>query len=499
MTTTRSRKWGETLAEPEGLRKGADHEFLDAVQQFLPDLRAGAFCIELFDAVQHDAGQRSWIAAMDQAGRSLRGARSLHSSERRFVGDALHELVRGLRRLRAIAGERRPTATQLYLTWLIDGLTTQRADALPSTLVRAAERAGLSVPALLERRARLGERLAAAASLSSEEQIDAIGEALSYPSWIVRALRDDLGLGVALDVLREQNRRAPLTVRANALRCDRDTLAERLRGEGLAVEPTGLSAHGLSIDGRVNVYGTQAFADGLVEIQDEGSQLIAELCAPPPGSVVVDLCAGAGGKTLALGAMLGNKGRIVALDVDGRKLEELQKRARRAGLSNVQAVCLREDWATAGGTGELPEWLRLRGAERVLVDAPCSGLGVLRRHPEARWHLQPRDVEELTAKQRAILSAAAALTRGDGRGPGRLIYATCTLLRRENDDIVDGFLASHPDFAPLATKEILGSERASRLGDGLRLRLRPTAGGPDGFFAAVMRHTDRRPAADIHL
>lgn len=432
---------------------------------------------------------------MDQAGRTLRAARSLHSSERRFVGDALHEVVRGLRRLRAIAGERRPTAIQLYLTWLIDGLIEQSArsgdvqPSLPISLLRGAERAGLEVPKLIERRASLASRLAAVESLAAENQIDAIGEALSYPGWIVRALHDDLGLEAALAVLRAQNSRAPLTVRANALRCEREALAERLRAEGLSVEPTQLSLHGLTVDGRVNVYGTQAFAEGLLEIQDEGSQLIAELCAPPPGGVVVDLCAGAGGKTLALAALLGNKGRIVAMDIDGRKLDELQKRARRAGLSNVQAVCLPEDWAMAGGTGELPEWLRLRGAERVLVDAPCSGLGVLRRHPEARWHLQPRDVEELVVKQRAILNAAASLTRGDGRGPGRLIYATCTLLKRENDEIVDAFLAAHPDFAPLATKEIFGSERASRLGDGQRLRLRPSAGGPDGFFAAVMRHT----------
>ena len=350
---------------------------------------------------------------------------------------------------------------------------------------------GLDAQALLGRRAAIDERLAEVQSLPPDAQIDAMGDALSYPGWLVRALRDDLGLVTALALLKAQNTRAPLTVRANAIRCDRETLAARLEQEGIATTKTAGSRFGLTLEEncRVNIYGTQAFADGLLEIQDEGSQLISELCAPPPGSVVVDVCAGAGGKTLALGALLANKGRIVAMDIDGHKLEELSRRARRAGLSNIQTVRLPPDWAQSGGLYAIPDWLRSRGAERVLVDAPCSGLGVLRRHPEARWHMQPADIDELVIKQRAILSAASALVRRDGKSPGRLIYATCTLTEQENAGAVDSFLGTHPDFSNVATKEILGGERAAAIGDGERLRLVPKEGGPDGFFAAVLRRT----------
>jgi 16S rRNA (cytosine967-C5)-methyltransferase len=525
MQTTQNLKWDETLSEPVLSGKGGEHDFVDAVRHPSvvpwPDSRAGATCIELFDALQQAAKSVGFVAAMEQAGRALRAARGLHSTERRFVGDALHGMVRGLRRLRALCGERQPTALKLYLTWLVDqdeaarqdeavrlgmpGVAGERAFSRQLPLFR---RAGLDLAQLLSRRAALQERMeratklaepsgraelgglaetAAAVAEANQELSEALGDGLSYPSWLVRALLEDHGLQESLAILQAQNQRAPLTVRANLLRGERAALADRLRKEGILARATALSSCGLVLDGRVNVYGTQSFAAGLLEIQDEGSQLIAELCAPPPGAVVVDVCAGAGGKTLALGALLGNKGRIVAMDVDARKLTELQRRARRAGLSNVQTVCLREDWATGGGLQDIPDWLRRRGAERVLVDAPCSGLGVLRRHPEARWHMQPADIAEINAKQRAILSAAASLVRADGRAPGRLIYATCTLLRRENDAVVSDFLLTHPEFVPLLAKEILGSERAAALGDGSKLRLRPTVDGPDGFFAAVLR------------
>ncbi len=437
------------------------------------------FCIDLYDAMQQTVARAGWVAAMEKASRALRAERSLHSTERRHAGEALHGMVRGLRRLRALCGGSHPSSAELYRAWLID---TSQAE-LPSD-------SHLVPPQIAARRMHIEERLQNLGALPKEQQIEALGEGLSYPNWIVKALLEDLGLAEALAVLRAQNQRAPLTVRTNVLRTDRPNLAQKLRAEGLLAHDTACSAFGLTLDGHVNVYATQVFADGLLEIQDEGSQLIAELCAPPPGGVVVDLCAGAGGKTLALGALLGNKGRIVAMDIDRRKLDELQRRARRAGLSNVQTVCLPKDWAHTGALWDLPEWLRTRGADRVLVDAPCSGLGVLRRHPEARWHMQPSDVAEIVGKQRAILRAAATLVRREGRNLGRLIYATCTVLRRENDEVVDDFLAAHANFAAVSAKEILGAARAAKMGDGQRLRLHPCPGGSDGFFAAVMRRMD---------
>jgi 16S rRNA (cytosine967-C5)-methyltransferase len=193
--------------------------------------------------------------------------------------------------------------------------------------------------------------------------------------------------------------------------------------------------------------------------------------------VVVDACAGAGGKTLALGALLENRGRLTAFDVADYKLEELRTRARRAGMTNVRALV---------ADPKLPssEELALHGrADRVLCDVPCSGLGTLRRNPEARWRLGPADLDELPALQRQILERYAPLVATGGR----LIYGTCTVSRAENDAVVDAFLAAHPEFVEVPAKEILGRTRAERIGDGTRLRLWPHVHETDGFFAAVMR------------
>ena len=282
------------------------------------------------------------------------------------------------------------------------------------------------------------------------------------------------GLAAAL------NRRAPLTLRANLLRTTRAGLAERLASEGLSSHPTRYAPAGLVLDTRVNVFGLAAFKEGWFEAQDEASQLAAELVAPPPRALVVDACAGAGGKTLALGALMGSKGRLVALDVDDRKLDELRRRARRAGLSNARAIAV--DAAT--WPDDPDEVSALRGhAERVLVDAPCSGIGALRRNPEARWRLGEDDVKRLPSEQLAIASRAQALVAPGGR----LIYATCTLLREENERVVDRLLV--PGWEIVRAAEIWGNERSMTVCDvtGTFLTLRPDRHDTDGFFAAVLR------------
>jgi 16S rRNA (cytosine967-C5)-methyltransferase len=262
----------------------------------------------------------------------------------------------------------------------------------------------------------------------------------------------------------------------NTARIDRDALAGRLGEEHVVARAAALSPVGLVFETRVNAFGLSAFRDGLFEVMDEGSQLVAELVAPPPGGHVLDACAGAGGKTLALGAALAGKGRVLALDTDGKKLEELRRRARRAGLTNVQAK------PVGGGPGDVAK--AAAGVyDRVLVDAPCSGLGTLRRNPEARWRLRPADVEGFPARQVALLVSYAPLTAVGGR----LIYATCTVDRRENDGVVERFLAERDDFVPVPVKEIWGRERAVKLGDGMTLQLFPHRHDTDGFFAAVLR------------
>src|SRR6185312_14045665 len=297
---------------------------------------------------------------------------------------------------------------------------------------------------------------------------------------LVQRLTAERGRDDAEKLLAAMNRRAPLTARANRLKNTRDELIAILADDGIEAEPSPLAPDGVELRTHVNAYGLRAFQDGRFELQDAGSQAIAELTAPPPRGVVVDACAGAGGKTLALGALLGNRGRLTAFDPSEPKLEELRTRARRAGLTNVRALVVDE---------KLPidEELALIGrADRVLCDVPCSGLGTLRRNPEARWRLQPSDLDELPPLQRAILERYAPLVAPGGR----LVYATCTVDAAENDAVVDAFAAAHPEFVAVPAKEILGKLRAAEIGDGMRLRMLPSVHDTDGFFAAVLRRKE---------
>ena len=227
------------------------------------------------------------------------------------------------------------------------------------------------------------------AGLGARRGLDREAARLSYPTWLIELFAADMGQDEAFALAEAMNRRAPMAVRVNTGRITRDELALRLADEQVTSHPTPLSPDGLIFDTRVNAFALTAFQDGLFEVMDEGSQLVAELVAPPPGGRVADACAGAGGKTLAIGARLGGKGRMLALDTDGKKLEELRRRARRAGLTNLEA---RQVDQYGKPTGQNPP-LRAGGFDRVLVDAPCSGLGTLRRNPEARWRLTRAAVE----------------------------------------------------------------------------------------------------------
>jgi 16S rRNA (cytosine967-C5)-methyltransferase len=522
------RERGANLAERFSRRKGPAGEFLDAVRHdapprmgptgvptevlglslpsALPTGPAGQHALSLLSRVEELAPQAGYYAAMAEAARLLRGARSLHSRQRRFVGDALHGAVRMLRRLRRLASLsataplRRVSATQLYLVWLAEQSTPPGAP-LPPPLPSLLAAQGIDPVALDAARQQLAQNLLRSAQDTREKPadsarldalVDAAGDALSYPGWLVRCFLaafagDEAGLDRALAILSAQNERAPLCVRVNRLRGGREEAIPRLLAEHLQPHPTPLASDGLYLDGHENIYATATFAEGWIELQDEGSQLIAELVSPPPGGVVVDACAGAGGKTLALGALLQNRGRLLAIDIDRRKIEELSRRTRRAGLTNVQALVVPEHWTGDGGATLLPGWLQNTGADRVLVDAPCSGLGVLRRNPEARWRLQGSDLDELCSKQARLLQGAAALVRPHGR----LIYSTCTILPRENEEIVEAFLRRNPAFSIVPVKEIFGSARAVGCSDasGTYLRTYPSPSGPDGFFAAVLRRS----------
>ena len=333
----------------------------------------------------------------------------------------------------------------------------------------------------------------------------------SLPDWLASRWIHVFGAEEAAALARASNQPAPQTIRVNTLQADRDTLAARLRDHGLEVTPTARASQGLIVESRTDLFRVPEFRLGLFEVQDEGSQLVSELVAPPPGGSVLDACAGTGGKTLHLGALLRGRGRLYAVGVGAagrRQLVELRRRARRAGLHNVRFITLEESEATETPESTVPDALppsaqRASGAspsppqelaelvgrfDRVLVDAPCSGLGVLRRNPETRWRVQASDVVRLAALQRAILERFAPCVRPGGR----LVYSTCSILPEENEDVAAGFRRDHPEFSPVDAKEILGSQRAHEIGDGHVLRLLPHRHGTDGFFAAVWRRTAAR-------
>lgn len=297
-----------------------------------------------------------------------------------------------------------------------------------------------------------------------------------YPDWIEPRLAAVFGerATAELSALRDE---APLDLRVNSLKATRDEAIAALAAEGIAAEPTALSPLGLRLGGRVALIQHTAFRNGLVEVQDEGSQLVALLTDARPGEAVVDFCAGAGGKTLALAAQMQNKGRLVACDVSQGRVDRAQDRLRRAGVHNVRREVL---------AGENDKWVKRHAGsfDRVLIDAPCSGTGTWRRNPDAKWRLTPERLAELEALQARVLASAARLAKPGGR----LVYATCSLLPEENEAQVDAFLAAHPDFAVLPVAEVWSAVLATPCpADGPYLRLTPAANGTDGFFIAVLR------------
>jgi 16S rRNA (cytosine967-C5)-methyltransferase len=299
----------------------------------------------------------------------------------------------------------------------------------------------------------------------------------NLPDWLAVPLRQSLGeqFWPLVGALAEP---APLDLRVNPVKARRDEVQRALAEAGIAAEATPFSPWGLRVQGKPALNKLPLFAEGHVEVQDEGSQLLALITDPKRGEMVVDFCAGAGGKTLALGAAMRNTGRLYAFDVSGHRLDALKPRLARSGLSNVHPAQIaheRDDRIK-----------RLAGKiDRVLVDAPCSGLGTLRRNPDLKWRQSPQAVAELQVKQRAILASAARLLRPGGR----LVYATCSLLAAENEAVAEAFTAEQgAAFEPLPAQQALEAahvERAAELVHGLYLRLWPHRHGSDGFFAAI--------------
>ncbi len=295
------------------------------------------------------------------------------------------------------------------------------------------------------------------------------------PDWVIQRLRARLDDAQILAIAQGLQVSAPLDLRVNTFRARREAVVDALRAQDIAAEATRLSPFGVRLEQKIALNKHPLFLSGDVEVQDEGSQLLGLLMEAKRGEMVVDFCAGAGGKALLLGAVMQSKGRLYAFDVSEKRLNNLGARLKRSGLSNIYPGRIDSE--------NDPKIKRLAGKiDRVLVDAPCTGLGTLRRNPDLKWRQTETGLAELNVKQKSILNAAAKLLKPGGR----LVYGTCSILREENEDIVMDFLSTHPSFHLVSAAEVLQRQGIEVDGTGEYLHLSPQQHQTDGFFGAVL-------------
>ncbi|MGB7842865.1 MAG: methyltransferase domain-containing protein [Salinimicrobium sp.] len=280
----------------------------------------------------------------------------------------------------------------------------------------------------------------------------------SIPDWLDEMGVKELGEEVWEKEIHALNQQAPVVLRANRLKTNREELQKALSKDGIETEILKDYPDALQLKERANVFKTEAFKNGLFEVQDASSQIVAEFLDVKPGMRVVDTCAGAGGKSLHIAALMENKGQLIATDIYANKLKELKRRARRAGAHNIEPRTIDSSKVVKKLYGS---------ADRVLIDAPCSGLGVLSRNPDAKWKLQPEFIETLKLTQEEILNQYSKIVK-DG---GKLVYATCSVLPSENQEQVEKFLTSEEgkNFSLIKDRKILSSET-----------------GFDGFYMALL-------------
>ena len=382
----------------------------------------------------------------------FRDNRKLDVHDRAFIAETVYAILRRRRFLEYLAPDASPRRLVLACLMRVNGISPRELEPL----LRKPE-----IEWLRELKAMPATDLPLAVQAE-------------LPDWLWERLVTQYGAETALTLARSLLQAAPLDLRVNRLNGQREAVLALFAKEGIAAASTPYSPDGVRLKDKIALSQRVLFQKGVVEVQDEGSQLLALLVAPRRGEMVADFCAGAGGKTLALGALMANSGRLYAFDVSQRRLANLKPRLARSGLSNIHPQLISNE--------RDPKLKRLAHKfDRVLVDAPCSGLGTLRRNPDLKWRQTPMDIAELTAKQARILEAAAKLVKPGGR----LVYATCSLLREENEGVVEEFLAQHPEFKAVNAAETFAQHKIA-LDTGPTLQLLPHLHGTDGFFAAVM-------------
>lgn len=374
--------------------------------------------------------------------------------DRALIAETAYAILRHLRSLEAATGSLRPR--DLIIAWLarLSGLNLRECEGLVHSNELDLYKATKAYPL--------------------QEAPSAIR--LELPDWLVAPLESQYGDRLPA-LMQAMNTSAPLDLRVNTLKMSRDKALAQMLADGFSASATPYSPLGIRLSNKPPLNQYPLFQDGTLEVQDEGSQLLTILTGARRGEMVCDFCAGAGGKTLALGAQMNNSGRLYAFDISKERLARMKPRLARSGLSNVHPQVLASETDI--------KVKRLAGKfDRVLVDAPCSGLGTLRRNPDLKWRQTPDSVTELTTKQATILNSAARLVKVGGS----LVYATCSLLEAENQAIVAAFLETHPNFVMKPVSERLRVAGVV-LDDQKMLQLAADTHNTDGFFAALLERT----------
>ncbi len=382
----------------------------------------------------------------------FRQHRELGNKQRGFVAEAVYGVIRRLSLLSYLADGQ--DARKLVIAWLlrVQGYSVRDlADSLNKQQYTWAE----------EIKAKDTQQL------SLEIHAD-------MPQWLWQTMLQQYSSEQALTIARSMHQPAPLDLRVNTIKSSREQVLATFAQQGISAQATPYSPFGIRLQQRLSIQKNPLFLRGDIEVQDEGSQLLSLLLAPKRGEMVADFCAGAGGKSLAIGAIMKNSGRIYAFDIAEKRLQNLAARLKRSGLSNLHSQLLSSEQDS--------KLKRLHGKfDKVLVDAPCSGLGTLRRNPDLKWRQQPSDITELNEKQKAILNSAAKLVKNGGY----LLYATCSILQQENQQIVAEFLAQHSEFTLVPISSVLHQQQIALQQDDY-LQLLPHLHQTDGFFAALL-------------
>ena len=381
--------------------------------------------------------------------------KKLGRQDRHEIAETVYAALRHWQKLHMVFGAKAP-ARLMALGALVIGRGVSIASL--SDIINEAERTALS-----------------GLKAAKTEFTGRLNTASELPEWLVERMQGQYSDEEIVTLGQALSHAAPLDTRVNTIKGKRDKVLAQLAADGFKAEATPFSPWGIRFQDKAAINKNPLFLDGFLEVQDEGSQLLALISGAKRGEVVVDFCAGAGGKTLALAAMMNNTGRLYAMDVSEKRLANIKPRIARAGVGNITPQRLDHE-----------RDLRLKKlwnkADRVLVDAPCSGLGTLRRNPDLKYRQSNASIDELVTLQARILDSAAHLVK---RG-GYLVYATCSVLAEENQNQIQNFLANHAEFSLVNCGDLLKSNKIE-LDTGEFLQLNPATHHTDGFFAAVLQ------------